>query len=75
MNVLHPHVTMAEAVPICLKDIDADVHLDFQVKIAKKKKVTAIRANVQHVPCAKMNRAMETTHVCVEAVTLEMIVI
>lgn len=39
------------------------------------KKATADQTHAQHVPCAKMNLAMETTLVCVAVATLVPIVI
>lgn len=69
MNVLHLRATMEEFVLIYPKDIDVNAHQDSQVKIVKMKKVIANLIHAPRVQCARMNLAMETTHVFVEAAT------
>lgn len=75
MNVLRLLATMAEAVLIYLRATDANVQPDFRALIVKMKRATAKLIRAQRELCAKMNRAMETTHACVAVDTLEPIVI
>lgn len=60
-------------VPIYLRDTDAVVHQDFQVKIAKMRKLIANLTHVQHVQCVKTNPALEITHAFAEVVTQDLI--
>lgn len=58
MSVLRAHVIMVASVLICHKAIVANARQVIQAKIAKKKRVAVMLTHVQHVLCAKMNRAM-----------------
>lgn len=69
------HATMVVVVLICLRATDANVHLDFQVKIAKMKKVTVDQIHAQHVLCVRTNLAITITLVCAVVVTQEQTVI
>lgn len=65
---------MVESVLICHKVIGASALLDTPVRIVKKRKMNAAPIHVQHVPCAKMNRAVEITHASVAVATQAAIV-
>lgn len=74
MNVHHHHATMVEFVQIYRKAIAASVRQAIPVKIVKMKKAIVVPIHAQHVQCAKMNQAMEISHVFVEVDTQAMIV-
>lgn len=69
-NVHRNRATTAAAVPIYRKAIVANVQPVTRARIAKRSKAIASRTRVQRALCAKTNRAMEITRVCVAAATL-----
>lgn len=73
-NVHRSRVTTVAAVPICRKDIVVNVRLVSQARIVKTRRAIVSKIPVRHVPCARMNRVMAITHVCVAADTRATIV-
>lgn len=75
MNAPLHHVTTVVVVLIYLRATDANVRLDFQVKIVKMKKLTVDQIHAQHGLCVRMNLAMEISLVCAVVDTPDEIVI
>lgn len=73
MNAHLNHVIMEELVQIYHKAIVVNARKDILEKIVKKNKAIATMIHAQLVQCAKMNQAMEISHVYAEMDTPEMI--